>query len=155
MTRDVITVEVNNRQTHHEIQPSRLQDAVRVVLQGEDVQAATVSIAVVDDAAIHDLNRRYLQHDYPTDVLSFLLERDPGSLDGEVIVSVETAARECGHYGWSVQDELLLYAVHGALHLVGFDDQEPRQSDRMRAKEQFYLNQLVPLPQEPSTDGGI
>ena len=139
----MITVEINNRQTHLEIQPQKLQDAVRAVLLGEGVEAATVSIAVVDDAAIHELNRRYLQHDYATDVLSFLLERDHDSLEGEVIVSAETAARECAEYGWSVQEELMLYAVHGSLHLVGFDDQNPRQADCMRAQERHYINQLL------------
>ena len=149
----MITVEINDRQTHHGIQLQELQDAVRAVLLGEGVRTATVSVAVVDDPTILDLNRRYLQHDYPTDVLSFVLERGDGCLDGEVIVSAETAGRECHGYGWAVQEELMLYTVHGSLHLVGFDDQSPCQAERMRVKEQSYLNQLLAL-RDTSPPGG-
>lgn len=138
----MITVEVNNQQSVHEIQPQRLEQAVQTVLWGEQIRSATISIAVVDDATIHALNRRYLQHDYPTDVLSFVLQQDEAGLDGELILSAETAGRQCDQYGWSAQDELLLYAVHGALHLVGYDDQQPRQTDQMRAKERYYLELL-------------
>ncbi len=138
----MITVDINNQQTQLEIQPERLQAAVRAVLRGENVEVATVSIAVVDDATIQELNRRYLEHDYATDVLSFLLEPNSAQLEGEVIVSADTAVRQCDRYGWSAQDELLLYTIHGALHLVGYDDQGPQQTGRMRRRERFYLNQL-------------
>ena len=138
----MITVEFTNQQSKHQVQPERLQSGVQAVLQGEAVSTATVSLAVVDDATIHQLNRRYLEHDQPTDVLSFLLEPGPPCLDGEVIISADTAARQCGRYGWSVHEELLLYAIHGTLHLVGYDDREPTAAEAMREREQFYLQQL-------------
>jgi probable rRNA maturation factor len=100
---------------------------------------AQLSIAIVDDATIHELNRRYLEHDYPTDVLSFTLERDNEHLEGEVIASAETAARSAADYGWSADDELLLYVVHGTLHLVGHDDGTPDERAVMRRLERRYL----------------
>ena len=88
---------------------------------------------------MHDLNRRFLQHDYPTDVLSFALEQEGDLLDGELIVSHEYAAREAARYAWPPDDELLLYAIHGALHLVGYDDLNPAAKREMRAAEAKYL----------------
>ena len=63
----------------------------RAILADAGISTGMVSVAVVDDPAIHRLNREFLQHDYPTDVLSFLLERDGEHLEGEVIVSSDTA----------------------------------------------------------------
>jgi probable rRNA maturation factor len=88
----MLEIELVNRQTRHAIDRERLLDAARLVLEGEGISRATLSIAVVSDRAIRPLNRRYLQHDYATDVLSFLLDSGPGWLDGEIIISADTAA---------------------------------------------------------------
>jgi probable rRNA maturation factor len=90
---------------------------------------------------IHRLNREYLAHDYPTDVLSFLLGRRDDQLCGEIVVSADMAVARCGEFGLSPQDELTLYLIHGALHLVGYDDKTPEQSERMREREQYYFGQ--------------
>ena len=102
---------------------ARLEQAAMAIFQEALVECATLNIAIVDDPTIHGLNRQFLDHDYPTDVLSFLLERDGGSLEGEVIVSPDTAPAGPREFGWSAADELLLYVIHGTLHLVGYDDQ--------------------------------
>ena len=151
----MISIDVNNRQALLDIPERRLQDAVQAVLQGEGISAANISIAVVDDAAIHALNHRYLQHDYPTDVLSFLLSDAGDVVDGEVVVSAETAERQCGQFGWLAQDELVLYIVHGVLHLVGYDDQQPHEREVMRARERFYLNQMGSLPATDALQGDV
>jgi probable rRNA maturation factor len=94
---------------------------------------------VVDDETIHDLNRRFLAHDYATDVLSFALEQSADGLDGEIIVSADFATASAPRYEWSAADELLLYVIHGALHLAGYDDHEPDDISRMRAAEARHL----------------
>jgi probable rRNA maturation factor len=96
-------------------------------------------VAVVDGATIHDLNRRYLSHDYPTDVLSFVLDDEDGHLEGEVVVSAETAVRVAAEVGWPSAAELLLYVIHGALHLVGFNDKSPLEAVEMQSAEARYL----------------
>jgi probable rRNA maturation factor len=147
----VISVEVANQQSSLGIDPETLRRAIVTVLEGEGVCEALVSLAVVDDATIQPLNRRYLQHDYATDVLSFLLDRDGASLEGEVIVSAETAVRQAVQYGWSANEELLLYVVHGALHLIGYDDADAEQQEEMRDKERKYLTKLgCPSPRPPT-----
>jgi probable rRNA maturation factor len=135
----MIEIELSNHQDVYPVAEARLVAAVQRVLSGEGIRGGTVSLAIVDDATIHELNRRYLQHDEPTDVLSFLLERRPDYLEGEVILSADTADSSCARFGWTRDDELLLYAVHGALHLAGYEDGCPEDRQRMREREKHYL----------------
>jgi len=139
---DELAVEISNEQTAVEFDASTLRKAVERVLRDAGVSHGEVSIAVVDDATIHDLNARYLEHDWATDVLSFLLERDGSYLEGEIIVSAETAASSAERYGWRPQDELLLYVVHGTLHLLGYDDSTAEKLAEMRTMEQRCLEQF-------------
>lgn len=136
---EMIEIEISNRQTSHTFEADRLTGAARMVLVDEGIRRGTVSIAVMDDPGIRQLNCQYLQHDYATDVLSFLLESGPQSLEGQIVVSADTAARTAPQYGWSTDDELLLYVLHGALHLVGCDDVTPEEQNRMRSRERLYL----------------
>ncbi len=135
----MIHIELTNEQSRLSIDEARLRAAVEAVLTGQGVQRATISVAVVDDPAIHVLNARYLQHNYPTDVLSFVLEEGEGFVDGEIIVSADTAAASAARFGWNPTDELLLYVIHGALHLTGHDDHEPDDAALMRTLEARYL----------------
>lgn len=98
-----------------------------------------MSVAVVDNAAIAQLHGRFLDDPTPTDVLSFLLDCGPGGLEGEVIVSAEQASECAARYGWLPADELLLYAVHGTLHLAGYDDSTAEQRRVMRKQERAVL----------------
>ena len=97
-------VAINNQQTTHRVDRARLKEGVQRVLAGEGIAKATISLAVVDDPTMHELNRKYLNHDYPTDVLSFLLEEDDEHLEGEIIISADYAAREAAHFQWTQQD---------------------------------------------------
>lgn len=131
-----LTIEINNDQSTHTLDLRRLKRAVRQVLAEAGITSGEISIGIVTDARMHELNRQYLQHDYPTDVLSFVLEQgDDGSLDGEIIVSADYAAREADRFGWTTDDELLLYVVHGSLHLVGHDDHTTEGRAAMREAE--------------------
>jgi len=135
------TIEIADEQSAHKFDHARLKRAVRSVLQDAGIRSAEISVAIVDDGRMRALNRQYLAHDYPTDVLSFVLDRDEGtgSLEGEVIVSADYAAREATRYGWTTDDELLLYVIHGCLHLVGHDDRTPECQTAMRAAEAKHL----------------
>ncbi|MFQ5843778.1 MAG: rRNA maturation RNase YbeY [Planctomycetota bacterium] len=103
--------------------------AVGAVLPGRDVV-----VALVDDETIAGLHRRFLGRRGATDVLSFP--------PGEIVASAETAAREAAARGLRPLHELLLYVVHGALHLEGHGDRTPRQRARMRAAERRVLGRL-------------
>jgi len=138
----MLKIEIAIEQDSLSVDADRLRRAIEAVLGDAGIEESELSIAVVDDPTIHDLNRRFLAHDYPTDVLSFLLERDGSRLDGEVVVSADTATREAARLGWPAGDELLLYVVHGTLHLVGYDDVTDELRATMRAAERKYLTAL-------------
>ena len=138
----MFAIDIANQQTVVPVDERRLKSAVRAVLKGEGLASAKVSLAVVDDATIQQLNVRYLAHDYATDVLSFLLDEEDDYREGEVVVSAETALREAPSYGWAAADELLLYVLHGTLHLLGYDDQAREDRAAMREKERIYLRRL-------------
>lgn len=113
------------------------------VLEGESIQRGKVVIAPVNNEHIHRLNRQFLNHDEPTDVLTFPYT-EPGAttLEGEIVVGYEVAAEYAQDRGHDPQTELLLYVIHGCLHLCGYDDTSPQARREMRAKEHAYLQAL-------------
>jgi probable rRNA maturation factor len=141
-----LRIDIADEQETHEIDYDRLIKAVKLIFADAGYTGGEVSIAIVTDQAMHELNRQYLQHDYPTDVLSFVLEEDENRLDGQLIVSADYASREAPQFGWTTDDELLLYTIHGALHLVGYDDLEPELKAEMREQEKRYLAQFGLTP---------
>jgi probable rRNA maturation factor len=125
------------------IDRGRMRAAARAVLEGEGVVRPEIGLAFVDNPTIHALNKRYLDHDEPTDVLSFPLGASGGGrLAGEVVIGVEVAQAEAARRGHDVQAELALYVIHGLLHLCGYDDREPADAAIMRARERQYLRVL-------------
>jgi rRNA maturation RNase YbeY len=83
------------------------------------------------------LNKQYLQHDYATDVITFPLDEQP--LYGEIYVSLETARRQANEYGVTVVNELCRLAVHGALHLLGYDDATLEDRAAMHKLESKFI----------------
>jgi probable rRNA maturation factor len=137
-----LVVAVANQQSQQAVDKNRLRKAVQTVLAGEGIGRADISVAIVDDATIHDVNRSYLSHDEPTDVISFALDRKDDFVDGEIVVSADTATAAAKRFGWSPDDELLLYVIHGTLHLVGYDDTSLAVRKTMRQRERHYLRQF-------------
>lgn len=134
-----MNIEIANQQTTLSIDEDRIRRIANTILADAGYVEGELSIAVVDDPTIHVLNVRHLQHDYPTDVLSFALLDEPPRLEGEVIVSADTAAENALEYGWPAEDELLLYVIHGTLHLTGRRDKADDEVAAMRAAEAKYL----------------
>ncbi len=121
----------------------RLKDAGRAVLQGEGVRASKVTLAFVDSPHIHRLNKQFLNHDEPTDVLTFPSSEPRAKvLEGEVAIGYEVAKDNAADRGHDVNLELLLYVIHGCLHLCGHDDRTAESARVMRAKEREYLAKL-------------
>lgn len=170
-------IEIANQQDLLEIDETLIQRVAAKTLEAEQIAAAEISVALVDDTTIHQLNRQHLAHDYPTDVLSFLfdceIQRDaPTSslgireisdstnstppdfvprgrhkrIDGEIIVSTETAINKSAELECDSHHELLLYVIHGLLHLIGYDDLDDEERALMRSRERALLElcQLTP-----------
>src|SRR5947209_30865 len=111
----------------------RMREVARAVLEGEGRPDGEISLAFVDNPTIHRLNKRYLDHDEPTDVLSFPLSEGK-KFAGELVIGAEVAQVQAAERGHDVQDELGLYVIHGLLHLCGYDDQEPEDTAAMRER---------------------
>ena len=119
-----------------------LAGAVEAALRAHGVTAGEIAVAAVDDSEIHELNRRFLQHDYPTDVITFPHERGDAWVLGDIVFSAEYAAREAAERGVDAVDEMMLYVIHGALHLAGFDDRDDESRAAMRAAERAVFASL-------------
>ena len=172
------SIAFTNRQRILRVDFRRLGRLARSVLTREEVARAEISVAIVDDPQIHALNREFLKHDFPTDVISFRLDEDKmpqdrarsprlagapaarrvgthgransaprvlrrgagKSIDGEIVISAETACLVAGDYGTTPAAELALYLVHGLLHLCGYDDASPSEKRLMRRREAEALH---------------
>jgi probable rRNA maturation factor len=110
---------------------------------------AELSVVLCDDAFIWPLNRDYRGNDAPTDVLSFAMQEGEDLLEGDVIlgdviVSLQTAARQADQAGHSTEHELHVLLVHGVLHLLGFDHEAGGpEADRMAQEERSLLAALA------------
>lgn len=135
-------IEIADQQTMP-IDSPRCIEAARLIMEDYGITRSEISLAFVDDAAIRELNRQYLNHDWETDVISFVLELEQDFLAGQLIVSTETAARVADEMKSSPDDEVLLYVIHGMLHLVGFDDTDDDSANEMRAAERDYLKRFA------------
>ncbi len=112
---------------------------------------AEVSVLLTDDAEVHAMNRKYRGMDKPTDVLSFALtEQTPDApvppvvpgmsvMLGDVVISVDTAVRQAQTHHVALETELALLAVHGVLHLLGYEDETEAGAEQMRTKEREVL----------------
>ena len=191
MADSAFEIDISNRQSALAFDENRVQAAVLRALAIEQVASAVLSISIVDDAAIHVINRDHLQHDYPTDVISFQLDfvsaddlqcddevenedeefvdeesseddavvdddsanvvdcelltegRAAGAaIEGVIIASAEMAVSMATDGKWSAEAELILYIVHGLLHICGYDDLTPEEKCIMRARERAILSEL-------------
>jgi probable rRNA maturation factor len=133
----MFTIEAYNTTSIARVPLAKMRRAVHNVLEGEGITEATVNIVVVDDVSIHEMNKTYLQHDYPTDVITFSLDEE--GLSGEIYISAETAREQAKEYGVSFTNELMRLAAHGALHLAGYDDASDEERARMRQLEDTYI----------------
>jgi probable rRNA maturation factor len=138
----LITVTITNRQKTLPIDRRRMRQAVQAVVRDAGIREARISVAMVDDAAIAKLHEQFLGDPESTDVLSFVLEQSPPALEGEVVVSADTARSNAARYRCPAEEELLLYVIHGTLHLVGYDDTTPRQRAVMQRLQRHYLGQI-------------
>lgn len=98
-----------------------------------------LTVNFVDDETIHRINKDYLEHDYPTDIITFNYSGSHSDLDGEIFISFETAIENSKNYQVQFNEELTRLVIHGILHLVGYNDLNEKDKKEMRVIE----NQLL------------
>ena len=128
-----------------------LERAARAVLDLSGAPDADLTIVIMDDASIQSLNRDFLGHDAPTDVLSFPAdEPDPETgrrYLGDVVISLVRAEEQARERGHAAEAEMQLLVVHGILHLLGHDHAEAGEKERMWAAQAGALERLGISPQ--------
>lgn len=130
----------------HRVDVDALERCVRETLASRKLRIPrVVAIHVTDSRTVRGLNRRFRREDSTTDVLSFNtdfdgLRRPDGSAElGEIVIALPVAARGARERSVSVAEELALLTVHGTLHLLGFDHEEPEEDRRMKELERVAL----------------
>ncbi len=141
-----ITVQIAKSFDGLDVDFPKLTKLVKSVCSRFRHSKATVSIAIVDDAEIRRVNKKFLSCDRPTDCLSFdLSDEKSRSKAGklfELVVNGEMALKEAKLRGHSSESELALYVIHGLLHNLGFDDSTKAQAKKMHDTEDEILQQL-------------
>jgi len=112
---------------------------LKLVAESEIRRIGNINIIFCSDNYILDINQRYLQHDYFTDIITFdYCEGD--KLSGDLFVSIDSVRENSIEYGTEFVDELNRVIVHGVLHLIGYDDHCEKDIKMMRKKENYYLS---------------
>ena len=117
---------------------------LKLVAESEIRRLGDIAVIFCSDNYILDVNMKYLQHDYFTDIITFdYCEGD--RLNGDLFISVDSVRENAAFYGTEFADELNRVIVHGVLHLIGYDDHTPEQTAEMRRKENYYLEMKAAL----------
>jgi probable rRNA maturation factor len=128
------------------VRPERVEAAVRHVLRAEGIGRAEISVALMGDAAIAAMNGQYLDHEGPTDVITFAMHESDEPPLGDVYVGVEQAVRQAAEFGATPEEEVLRVAVHGVLHVLGYvhpDGPERVQSAMFIRQEELLRSFLA------------
>jgi len=139
---------ITNLQHKVSIETSFIRDVVMSALRIEGhPQPTDVSVALVDDAYIRVLNREYRGVDQPTDVLAFPMEGD-GDVRGEpalgdIVISLERAREQARQFNHPIRHEVALLAVHGLLHLLGYEDDTEVGASAMWSKQKELLEKIL------------
>ena len=134
-------LQLQNRQRRVRVDLRRLRDQLLRVAAREGLGGRRITVVLVSDRRIRRLNRDFHGRDEPTDVLAFDYGGglDEDDVDGEVVVSAQRAQEEAGRRGLPVEGELLLYCIHGLLHLAGYEDETPQGRRRMWRRQLAHL----------------
>jgi len=117
---------IDNRQSRHKIALKKIKQTVQVILNALDCPDGEISILIVDDPQIEELNQQYLNREGPTNVIAFAMREGEFAdlsphLLGDVVISMDTAAKEAQIAATSMERRFNELLVHGVLHLMGFD----------------------------------
>lgn len=141
---------VRHRLRRTAIRLSILTQLAQKLLEAVGEARAELSLELIGDGRMSQLNRQYRGGDGPTDVLAFPLRESSGprsALLGDVVIAFPTAARQAVSLGHSIDEELVRLLIHGVLHLLGYDHTRgEKEARRMERKEKALFRALLPLP---------
>jgi probable rRNA maturation factor len=118
----------------------KLKEFILSVFKTEGKQPGTVNYIFSSDKVMFDINRRYLKHAFPTDIITFDLSTDKNEINADIYLSPVRIKSNAKDIGVSFKSELHRVILHGVLHLCGYKDRSEEDKRVMRKKEDYYLN---------------
>lgn len=109
------------------------------------LQIISLEINIVSSNIVLELNKKYLKHNYNTDIITFNYSSDRTKLEGEIYISLEDAKENSQRFNTSINEELKRLLIHGVLHLLGYDDSTKVEKRKMTQLENKYLNSFKDL----------
>jgi probable rRNA maturation factor len=119
----------------------KVKKLVSKVISEEGKFSGDLNFILARDEYVRDINKKYLNHNWFTDVISFCYNEEEG-LNGEIYISIETVKRNALNYKVSYNEELLRVIVHGVLHLCGYMDKFKEEKEKMTIKENYWMEKF-------------
>jgi probable rRNA maturation factor len=149
----VITITIKNLQKKIPVQVRKIRKTVSEVISAEGLaKKGEVNVSFITDGRIKRLNSRFHGRETATDVLAFDLSRSQEELVADIYISADRALKNSRIFSSYPERELLLYVIHGLLHLAGYGDHKAGDIKAMRSKEDFYLSKILGRRSNPSSD---
>lgn len=121
------------------IEKKKLHQYVKFITQHLNLSIVSLEINFIDSESIKEINKKFLSHDYSTDIITFNYSDSQNTIDGEIFISVDDAKENAKKFNVKFEEEIGRLVAHGILHLIGFDDTTPDKRKKMKNRE----NQLL------------
>lgn len=141
-------IQIQNDQAVHAIDTAKFKSHIQKIMQALECHDDELSVLIVEDAKIRQMNYQYRNIDAATDVLSFPQNEGDDTefisqMLGDVVISVETAERQAVEHQFSLEQELVLLLVHGTLHLLGYDHERSLEEEKIMKQKTWELFALI------------
>lgn len=137
-----MAIQIIASQKKHSIPSIKIKKLIRLISRAEDGKLPnSLSIVFLNNTAMRHINKRFLKHDYATDVISFDLSSKQ-SLEGEIYIGLDKAVVQAQEYNVSLSNEILRLVAHGFLHILGHTDDTIRKKNKMLKLGDFYISLL-------------
>jgi probable rRNA maturation factor len=141
-------VRIDNRQKQLKLQKPKIRKTAQVLLNALGSPDGELSIVIMDDPQIQALNQQYLNRPWPTNVIAFPMQEGDFSdinpdLLGDVVISIDTAAREARDLGIDFEERFNFLLIHGILHLFGYDHETCDEDERIMEEKSEELYELT------------
>ena len=138
-----LKISINNINTNFKIEQVSIKKLIRLIFREEQKDEGDIGVVFVDHNYMIELNKKFLNKNETTDVLSFPLNDSNSTIvAGEIYINLDSVAEQAAEYNVTFYEEMYRITAHGMLHLMGYDDTTKIQKSHITAREDYYLNLL-------------